>query len=69
MPDLYYQVALSYIPGIGPVQARNLLDHFRDARAIFLAPASRLKNINGIGEIKAEQIKSFNAFAEVEKEQ
>ena len=68
MPDLYYQVALSYIPGIGPVQARNLLDHFRDARAIFLAPASRLKNINGIGEIKAEQIKSFNAFAEVEKE-
>jgi DNA processing protein len=68
IPDLYYQLALSFIPGIGPIQARNLLDHFGNARAIFLAPASRLKNINGIGETKAEHIKSFNGFAEIDNE-
>lgn len=66
--DLLYQIALTLVPQIGPVQARNLVTHFGTARAIFQAPGNALKRIDGIGESRAAAIKSFRDFAQAEKE-
>ncbi len=66
--DLFYQVALTLIPTIGPVQARILLDHFGEASKIFNARLSQLRTIDGIGEIRGRQITNFSAFGDVEDE-
>lgn len=66
--DLLYQIALSYTPNIGPVQAKILVEHFGDAQHIFKAKASQLKNIEGIGEVRANSIKNFQRFNDAEEE-
>jgi DNA processing protein len=66
--DLLHQVALTLIPGIGPVQAKILIEHFGDAASIFSAKESPLKKIDGIGEVRAKSIKSFADFKTAEDE-
>ncbi|HWC53031.1 MAG TPA: DNA-processing protein DprA [Chitinophagaceae bacterium] len=66
--ELLYQLALTEIPNIGCVQAKILIEHFGEADAIFKAKESSLKNIEGIGEIRAHSIKSFTDFSNAEKE-
>lgn len=66
--DLLYQIALTLVPQIGPVQGRNLATHFETARDIFHASANTLKRIDGIGEARAAAIKSFRDFIQAEKE-
>jgi len=66
--DFLYQIALTLIPNIGPVQARILIDHFGDAESIFKAKLKTLGNIENIGEVKANNIKEFDDFTEAEKE-
>jgi DNA processing protein len=66
--DLLYQIALSLVPHIGPVQAKILAGHFGTAGSIFNARISQLKNIEGIGEIRAASIKKFTGFHEAENE-
>jgi len=65
--DLLYQIALTLIPNIGPVQAKILLQHF-DVEEIFKAKKSSLEKIDGIGTIRADAIKSFNNFQQAEDE-
>lgn len=66
--DLLHQIALTLIPGIGPVQAKQLLEYFGNAESIFKAKKKDLSAVEGIGEIKAKQIKDFNQFQEAEEE-
>lgn len=66
--DLFYQIALTMIPFIGDVHARELMQHFGDAEKIFSAKKTTLNRIPGIGTIRSENIKSFNDFKRVEKE-
>lgn len=66
--ELLYQLALTEIPQIGCVQAKILIEHFHDAEAIFKAKHSSLRNIEGIGEIRARSIKSFTGFSKAEEE-
>ncbi|HTD94537.1 MAG TPA: DNA-processing protein DprA [Chitinophagaceae bacterium] len=66
--DLLYQIALTLIPTIGPVQAKSLIDRFGDARSIFSARHSLLRSLEGIGEIRAGSIKSFTGFHLAEME-
>jgi DNA processing protein len=66
--ELFYRLALSTIPGIGPVYAKKLLDHFGDAASIFSATPSALKEIAGIGTVRADAISQFHQFPLVEKE-
>ncbi len=66
--DLLYQVALTLIPNIGPVQSRILIDHFGDAESIFKAKLKTLGDIDSIGEVRANNIKEFNNFTDAEKE-
>jgi DNA processing protein len=65
--DLLYQLALTLIPNIGPVQAKILLQYF-DAAEIFKARKSALEKIEGIGGVKANNIKAFNDFSKAEEE-
>ena len=66
--DLLYLLALSSVPGIGPVYAKKLLNHFGDAREIFKADAAHLSSVDGIGEARADAILRFDRFPALEKE-
>lgn len=66
-PELLYQLALTQIPNIGPVQAKILLQHC-NAEEIFHAKKSFLEKIEGIGPVRAESIVSFKDFSKAEKE-
>jgi DNA processing protein len=66
--DLFYRIALTTIPGIGAVQAKILVDHFQEAQNVFKAKESTLEKIEGIGPVRARNIKEFENFAAVESE-
>jgi len=66
--DLLYRVALTLVPHIGPVQARILIEHFGDAKAIFHASKTTLSKLEGIGEVRADAITQFRDFTTAEIE-
>lgn len=66
--ELYYGIALTLIPQIGDVLAKELLEHFQTAENIFKVPQKQLAKIPGIGLVRAKAIKEFKAFKRVEKE-
>lgn len=66
--EMLYQIALTLIPNIGPVQAKQLIEHFGNAESIFKAKKKDLSAVDGIGEIRAKQIKDFNQFKDAEDE-
>jgi DNA processing protein len=66
--DLLYRLALSCVPGIGPVYAKKLLNHFGDAEAIFKASSDALSKVAGIGERRVEAITGFDGFDVLERE-
>lgn len=68
MQDLLYRIALILVPNIGPVQARILLQSFEQASHIFQAKKSALERIEGIGSIRAGNIKQFACFKRAEQE-
>lgn len=65
--DLLYQLALTLIPNIGPVQAKILLQHC-DAEEVFHAKKTYLEKIEGIGPIRAASIAAFKDFSRAEEE-
>lgn len=65
--DLLYQLALTLVPNIGPVQAKTLLQHC-EAEEIFHAKKSFLEKIEGIGPVRAASIAAFKDFSKVEEE-
>ncbi|HXB94886.1 MAG TPA: DNA-processing protein DprA [Puia sp.] len=66
--DLLYRLALSRIAGIGPVCAKNLLNRFGDAEAIFKAKPADLSKVASIGAARAKAITGFDTFTVLEKE-
>jgi len=67
VPELLYQLALTMVPEIGAVHAKILLEHFA-AEEIFRLPTARLEKIDGIGTVRAGQIKAFRDFSRAEQE-
>ncbi len=65
--ELLYQLSLTLIPNIGPVQAKILLQHC-NAEEIFHTKKSYLEKIEGIGTIRAASITSFKDFTKAEEE-
>lgn len=65
--DLLYQIALTLIPNIGPVQAKILLQQYEPAE-VFKAKRSDLEKMEGIGSIRAGKIKDFDDFKTAEEE-
>lgn len=66
--ELIYKVALSLVPGIGGVLARNLIAYTGSARQVFSETCNSLVKIPGIGEVNAKRIRSKGIFEKAEKE-
>lgn len=66
--DLEYQIALTLVPNVGPVDVKRLLEQYEDAKAVFNAAKSDLEKLEGIGTIKAMNIKTFRNVRRVEEE-
>lgn len=66
--NLKYKIALSLIPGVGGILARNLVAYVGSVEGIFSEPLSSLKKIPGIGEVNAKRIKNTTVIDRAEKE-
>ncbi len=66
--SLLYELALTRVNSIGTVQAKLLVDFFGNAEEIFKASKKKLSAVEGIGEVRAQAIKNFTAFSEMEQE-
>jgi len=55
--ELFHQLALTFVPGIGAKTGRVLLEQLGSATAIFKAPLKELKHVDGIGEVKVKGFK------------
>ena len=66
--ELFYQIALTFVPGIGTRTGRVLLDKLGSAKAIFETPLKQLKNIDGIGEVRAKGFSHPEVLTRAEKE-
>jgi DNA processing protein len=66
--ELFYKLALSMVPGIGGVLARNLLAYTGSAEKVFCEPFKTLMKIPGIGEVNAKRLQDRNIFLKAEKE-
>ena len=66
--ELISRLAIPFIPNIGPVQARLLIDHFGSASAIFASREAELFQIEGIGKVRARSIKTFKGFDRAKEE-
>lgn len=65
---LLYQIALTLIPNIGDVLAKNLVSYCGGVEAVFKEKKSKLLKIPGIGEFSADSICGFQSFERAEQE-
>lgn len=66
--ELLSKIALSMVPGIGGVLARNLIAYTGSAQKVFSESYKALVKIPGIGEVNAKRIKAGGIFQKAEKE-
>lgn len=66
--NLFYLIALTLIPGIGPVNAKSLIGYCGSADRIFKTKKHSLLKIPGIGENTAEAIVHHDVFERAESE-
>lgn len=66
--DLFYKLALTFIPDVGSKTARVLLARYETAEAIFRAPVKELCTVDGVGEFKARKFSGHDAFGKAEEE-
>ena len=65
---LLYKIALSIIPGIGGILARNMVAYVGSVEGVFDESKQALHKIPGIGEVNAKRIKGKDIFINAEKE-
>ncbi len=68
MDDLQYWLALNSLTDIGPVVARNLLSAFGSPDNIFNMTTAELRQVEGVGEYRAQKIISFKSWDDVKRE-
>lgn len=69
MPDdRLYQIALTMVQQVGPIQAKLLLQQFGSGKAVFEASKKELCSVENMSAAKADSIKTFNEFAKAENE-
>ena len=66
--ELYYRLALSFVPEVGAKRGMALLQHFDTAKEIFKAPLKELKKIDGITEERARAFKSDAVLQRADEE-
>lgn len=65
---LLYKIALSIIPGIGGILARNVVAYVGSVEGVFSESLKSLQKIPGIGGINAHRIKDKDILKKAEKE-
>ncbi len=68
MEHLFYPIALTKIPKVGPITARTLVSYCGSPEEVFRSSAKALLKIPGIGAQLAQQIKSAEPQVAAEKE-
>jgi DNA processing protein len=66
--EQFHWLALNFIPGVGPVLIKALLERFGSPKRIFRASRSELARVDGIGERLAELIKETDVQEKVQRE-
>lgn len=66
--DETFWIALTLIPGVGPVAAKHLVSYCGSAEEVFRQKKGKLLRIPGIGEKTSEAIAAFRDFSEAEQE-
>ncbi len=66
--SLLYRVALSMVPGIGGVLARNLVAYVGNVEGIFREPVHKLVKIPGIGEVNAHRVREAGHLSRAAEE-
>jgi len=66
--DLLYKVALTLLPDIGDVRAKNLIAYCGSVEAVFKEKESALRKIPGVGEVIAKQISKSDVMERAEEE-
>ena len=66
--DNLYKIAITQIPGIGPVTARTLVSYCGGVKAVFEASKKELLQIPSIGPKTAKLIHEFRSFELAEHE-
>lgn len=68
MDERFHWLALNFIPGVGPVLIKALLERFGSPKRIFKASRRELARVDGIGERLAELIKETDVQEKVQRE-
>ncbi len=68
MNDLLYKIAITKIPKVGAVTAKNLISYCGGAKGVFNTSRKALLRIPGIGEQLANAILAQNVLEEAEQE-
>ena len=66
--SLLHQIALTLIPGVGDITARNLLSYCGSAEQVFNNHLNALVKIPGVGQVTAQAIVHHATFARAEEE-
>jgi DNA processing protein len=66
--SLAYKIALSLIPGIGAVTARNLIAYIGSVEGVFQEKEKSLMKIPGIGEVNAQKVARQNVLERAKHE-
>ena len=68
-PDnLAYKIAISLIPGIGAVTARNLIAYVGSVEGVFQEKEKNLMKIPGVGEVNAQRVVRQNVLERAKSE-
>jgi len=68
-PDnLAYKIAISLIPGIGAVTARNLVAYVGNVEGVFQEKEKNLLKIPGVGEVNAQKVVRQNVLERAKRE-
>ncbi|QES89379.1 DNA-processing protein DprA [Rhizosphaericola mali] len=68
LTEKHYQLALTKVPNIGPVQMKQLLDIVPSAKDLFTMSIKELLTIESMGVVKAKAFKAFDSWDEIENE-
>lgn len=68
IPDIRYWIALSQLPDVGPVRAKNLLSVFGSPERIFSAGPGSMPGSQGIWSRIALNIQEFSGWEAIEKQ-
>jgi DNA processing protein len=66
--DLPYKIAISLIPGIGAVTARNLIAYVGSVEGVFREKEKNLLKIPGVGEINARRVANQQVMDQAQRE-